>query len=117
MDERRWIEEGIDLQRRLMEACPKEVRHKMQLAKLLLQHGRDEKIKYGNRTKALPLFQEALEMNPEDPYPRYHIGYIHFLDKRWEEVVEQFTVFLSRPHLPVAYRVRACVRAPYPITC
>lgn len=107
MDERRWIEEGIDLQRQLINECPGEVRHKTQLAKLLLQHGRNEKIKYGNRTKALPLFQEALEMNPEDPYPHYHIGYIHFLDNRWEEAVDHFTVFLRRPRLPVVYRVRA----------
>lgn len=83
-----WLEEGIELYKKLIQVDPKESRYFVTLAELYLQWGRDEKIRKGNYHSASRLLKQASIYAPTKPDAFYHLSFILAdEDQRWEAVL------------------------------
>jgi tetratricopeptide (TPR) repeat protein len=82
-----WLEEGIELYKKLIEADKKEQRFAIMLADLYLQSGRDKKMRLGNRHAAYSVLRLATKYAPDKPDAFYHLSFIFAEEKRQWEVV------------------------------
>lgn len=102
-----WVSSGIELSRKLLRLEPENVQYKTNLAKLLLDLGRDEKLIKENYRRARELFLEVLQVSPSNSFAHYHLGWIESFNKRWEASIRHFQKALQSELLPLSSRVRA----------
>lgn len=95
-DDQQWVEDGIELYRKLIYLQPNEARYKHALASLYLQSGTHEKTIRLNRHKAEALFLESLSLNPDHPLTNYHLGFIYWYEQEWTKSIEYFTRSLEK---------------------
>lgn len=74
----KWIQQGINLYRELLDEDPDNIKYKEELAKLLSTKGKDEKLFSFNLGEAEQLFKEVLEVNPDHSEAHYRLGHIYF---------------------------------------
>jgi tetratricopeptide (TPR) repeat protein len=102
-----WLSEGIFFFRRLLDEDPRNIEYKTDLAKLLIRSGTDEKLKYVNLINAKHLFEEVLELFPNNGEALYRLGHICYENNEFEKSIEYFTKadkqFLSEIRLFRAY--------------
>jgi tetratricopeptide (TPR) repeat protein len=96
MDESAWLAEGIDLYRELLSENPYQIEFKNELAKLLIRSGTDEKMKFVNLIYAEQLFNEVLEIFPENLDALYRLGHIHFENRNYERSIDFFKKALEQ---------------------
>jgi len=91
IQESAWLAEGIRIFRILLEDDSGNVDYKTELAKLLLRSGTDEKLKYVNLMKAKQLFDEVVELLPNNGEAFYRLGHIYYENGEFEKCIESFT--------------------------
>jgi tetratricopeptide (TPR) repeat protein len=89
--EKVWLSEGIRLFRRLLDENPNNIEYKTNLAKLLIRSGTDEKLKYVNLMNAKNLFEEVVELFPNNGEALYRLGHICYESNEFETSIEYFT--------------------------
>lgn len=111
LNETAWLKEGIKLYRGLLQTEPDNTDYKVELAKLLVRSGEDEKLVYVNLINAKDLFDEVLDLFPDDTAALYRMGHIHFETQDYEKSIEYFTkaihTSLSKIRLFRAYATMA----------
>ncbi|WP_099363677.1 winged helix-turn-helix domain-containing protein [Fredinandcohnia onubensis] len=111
LNEAAWLKEGIKLFRGLLQTEPDNTDYKVELAKLLVRSGEDEKLVYVNLVNAKDLFDEVLALFPDDTNALYRMGHIHFDTQDYEKSIEYFTkaihTSLSKIRLFRAYATMA----------
>lgn len=111
LNESAWLKEGIKLYRRLLQTEPDNTDYKVELAKLLVRSGEDEKLIHVNLVNAKDLFDEVLENFPDDTNALYRMGHIHYEAQEYEKSIEYFTkaihTSLSKIRLFRAYATMA----------
>jgi len=91
LNESAWLKEGIKLYRELLQTEPDNTDYKVELAKLLVRSGEDEKLVHVNLMNAKVLFDEVLVLFPDDTNALYRMGHIHFDTQDYEKSIEYFT--------------------------
>lgn len=91
LNEAAWLKEGIKLFRGLLQTEPDNTDYKVELAKLLVRSGEDEKLVHVNLMNAKELFNEVLALFPDDANALYRMGHIHFDTQDYEKSIEYFT--------------------------
>ncbi|MGG1401585.1 winged helix-turn-helix domain-containing protein [Bacillus salipaludis] len=86
-----WLSEGIRIFRELLEIEPNNKEYKANLAMLLTRSGTDEKLKYINLLKAKDLFEEVLELFPDNAEAIYRLGHISYENHEYETCIDYFT--------------------------
>ncbi|WP_099353191.1 winged helix-turn-helix domain-containing protein [Fredinandcohnia onubensis] len=111
LNESAWLKEGIKLYRRLLQTEPDNTDYKVELAKMLVRSGEDEKLVHVNLINAKELFNEVLEIFPDDTNALYRMGHIHYEAQEYEKSIEYFTkaihTSLSKIRLFRAYATMA----------
>jgi tetratricopeptide (TPR) repeat protein len=97
MKESVWLSQGIDLYRDQLINKPEDKKSKIKLGKLLVRNGTDEKIKYVNLQKAQALFEEVLELFPNDADALYRLGHISYENGEYERSISYFIQALEQP--------------------
>lgn len=86
-----WISEGIKIFRRLLDEYPGNIDYMSELAKLLIRSGTDEKLKYVNLMNAKDLFEEVLELFPNNGEALYRLGHIFYENSEFDKSIDYFT--------------------------
>ena len=86
-----WLSQGIRVFRRLLAEDLSSVEYKTDLAKLLIRSGTDEKLKYVNLMTAKDLFEEVVELFPNNGEALYRLGHICYENNEFEQSIEYFT--------------------------
>jgi tetratricopeptide (TPR) repeat protein len=86
-----WLDEGIKLYRDLLRKNPDSTNYKAELAKLLAKSGTDEKLVYMNQMNARDLFNEVLELYPNDTDALYRLGHLYYEIQDYEKSIEYFS--------------------------
>ncbi|WP_099363665.1 helix-turn-helix domain-containing protein [Fredinandcohnia onubensis] len=111
LNESAWLKEGIKMYRDLLQTEEDNTDYKVELAKLLVRSGEDEKLVYVNLMNAKDLFDEVLALFPDDTNALYRMGHIHYETQEYEKSVEYFTkaihLSLSKIRLFRAYATMA----------
>jgi len=85
-----WLKQGITLLRKAIDGNPNDNKTKIELAKLLIRSGTDEKIKYVNLLKAKQLFEEVLALFPNNAESLYRLGHICYEIQEYERGITYF---------------------------
>jgi tetratricopeptide (TPR) repeat protein len=111
LNESAWLKEGIKLYRGLLQTEPDNTDYKVELAKLLVRSGEDEKLVHVNLMNAKDLFDEVLALFPDNTNTLYRMGHIHYETQYFERSIEYFTkaihTSLSKIRLFRAYATMA----------
>ncbi|WP_078427489.1 winged helix-turn-helix domain-containing protein [Alkalihalobacterium alkalinitrilicum] len=91
-----WLSEGVQFFRRLVDENPKNKEYKTELARLLIRSGTDEKLKYVNLMNAKHLFEEVLELFPNNGEAFYRLGHIFYENDEFEKSITYFTNAVSQ---------------------
>lgn len=92
-----WLDEGIKLYRDLLRKNPDCIEYKVELAKLLVRSGTDEKLLYVNLMNASDLFNEVLDLFPDHMDALYRMGHIGYETQDYERSIELFTKAIKLP--------------------
>lgn len=88
VENRAWLEEGIDIYKQLIQIDQNEQRYSITLADLYLGAGRDEKMRIGNHRNAFNILWLATLHAPNKPDAFYHLSFVLAKEKRkWEAVL------------------------------
>ncbi|OLO26767.1 hypothetical protein BTR23_22030 [Alkalihalophilus pseudofirmus] len=91
-----WLSKGVQFFRRLVDENPKNTEYKTELARLLIRSGTDEKLKYVNLMNAKQLFEEVLELFPNNGEALYRLGHICYENDEFEKSITYFTNAVSQ---------------------
>ncbi|MFY0544979.1 hypothetical protein [Brevibacillus sp. H7] len=98
MDLFTWWEKGIQLYRKLLSLDRDNERFKIQLANLLLKAGGDLKMRQHNFNRALKLFRDLTQMEPEHAMAYYRLGFLYYYKQEWRKSIRHFEFALrARP--------------------
>ncbi|WP_209121147.1 winged helix-turn-helix domain-containing protein [Alkalihalobacillus sp. BA299] len=86
-----WLSEGVKIFRRLVDENPRNIEYKTDLARLLIRSGTDEKLKYVNLMNAKRLFNEVLELFPNNGEALYRLGHIYYESDEFKKSIAYFT--------------------------
>lgn len=90
-----WLEKGIVLYRDFLKIKPDNAQYKYCLARLLLEKGRDEKLRHDNYKIAHQLFNEVIKLMPKQCQAHYHLGVIAKHNGLFQEALNIYS--LRRP--------------------
>ncbi|MCM3569314.1 winged helix-turn-helix domain-containing protein [Neobacillus mesonae] len=97
MRESAWLESGIRIYQSLLQKYPECTEYKMELAKLLVRCGTDEKLVYVNEMKAAKLFKKVLELFPNHVDALYRMGHVSYETKDYNMCIEYFLRAIKQP--------------------
>lgn len=85
-----WVNRAIVLYRNWLEMEPNNEKIRDQLLDLLLRSGGDKKMKWNHYAEARQLFQEVLQVEPDNRLAHYRLGFISCSEQRWEQAIVHF---------------------------
>ena len=107
LDEKEWWRKGVKLYRRLLNSDPQNVRFKQRLGELLLELGRDKKMREFHYKEARNLFEEILSFYPDHLYAHYHLGVLDVNDCQWNDAITHLKIPVESIHFEEELRVKA----------
>lgn len=88
-----WCENGVRMFKALLQSDPVNIRYKLKLAELLLELGRDEKMRQFRYDDARELFDEVLLHDPNEIVAHYHLAVLDINDHKWTSAIEHLTLY------------------------
>lgn len=86
-DKQAWLEEGKNIYTQLIAYHPREQRFQIALALIYLDLGRDKKVRHGNYLEAEKLLKKVTVYHSNHPQAYFHLSFIAYQKKKWEEGV------------------------------
>lgn len=97
INETAWLSQGIGIFRRLLKDDHNKAEYKTTLAKLLIRSGTDEKLKHFNLMEAKQLFEEVIDLFPNDSEALYRLGHISYENGEYQRSIDYFSKAMALP--------------------
>jgi tetratricopeptide (TPR) repeat protein len=97
-----WVNEGINLFRRLLRLDRAQSGYETTLAYLYLKQGEDLKLQKRAYESALRIFERVVRLDPTNALACYRLGFLQFYQEAWGLSIHYFQQAIT--HIPVAKR-------------
>ncbi|MFC0469286.1 hypothetical protein ACFFHM_01710 [Halalkalibacter kiskunsagensis] len=91
-----WINEGVQLYKRLSKINQRDITYQETLAYLLLKQGEDMKLRQHAYDEAIKKFNSVVRIDPSNSRACYRLGFLYFGQEAWAKSIDSFQQSLRK---------------------